>query len=103
MNSWSRSSTAHPLRRQTGQDYPFWFGRHRSDDQRQRHCDLLIVEPEPGDRREEYVRIRRALKGLGHPFDIVLIATQWFEESKGVIGGIAYPAEKQGKTIYEAA
>jgi predicted nucleotidyltransferase len=65
--------------------------------------DLLIVEPEPGDRREEYVRIRRALKGLGHPFDIVLIATQWFEESKGVIGGIAYPAEKQGKTIYEAA
>jgi len=26
--------------------------------------DLLIVEPEPGDRREEYVRIRRAFPSL---------------------------------------
>lgn len=25
------------------------------------------------------------------------------EESKGVIGGIAYPANKYGKVIYEAA
>ena len=65
--------------------------------------DLLIVEPDPGDGRNEYVRIRRALRGMGHPFDIVLIATRWFEESKGVIGGIAYPAVTHGKVIYEAA
>ncbi len=52
---------------------------------------------------EEYVRIRRALRGIGYPFDILLITTQWFEESKNVIGGIAYPANKYGKVIYEAA
>jgi predicted nucleotidyltransferase len=65
--------------------------------------DLLIVEPKQGNRRAEYVRIRRALKGLGHSFDIILIPTPWFEESKAVIGGIAYPADKQGKVIYGAA
>jgi len=65
--------------------------------------DLLIVEPDPRDRRGEYVRIRRALRGMGYPFDIILISTRWFEESKDVIGGIAYPADKYGKVIYEAA
>jgi len=65
--------------------------------------DLLIIEPQIGDRREEYVRIRRALRGIDYPFDILFITTQWFEESKNVIGGIAYPANKHGKVIYEAA
>jgi len=65
--------------------------------------DLLIVEPQINDRQKEYVRIRRALGGIKYPFDILLITTQWFEESKDVIGGIAYPANKYGKVIYEAA
>ena len=65
--------------------------------------DLLIVESEPIDRREEYVRIRHALGDIGYPFDILFIATPWFEESKNVIGGIAYPAHKYGKVIYDAA
>ncbi len=64
--------------------------------------DLLVIEADPGDRRQEYVRIREALRGMGHGFDIILISTQWFEESKDVIGGIAYPANKHGKVIYAA-
>jgi hypothetical protein len=43
------------------------------------------------------------LCGLGYPFDVIVISTEWFEESKGVIGGIAYPANKYGKVTYEAA
>jgi hypothetical protein len=31
------------------------------------------------------------------------MATERFDESKGVIGGIAFPANKYGKVIYEAA
>ena len=65
--------------------------------------DLLIVEPDPGDRRKKSVRLREILCGLGYPFDVIVISTEWFEESKGVIGGIAYPANKYGKVIYEAA
>lgn len=65
--------------------------------------DLLVVEAEPGDQRKESVRLRETLIGLGYPFDVFVISSEWFEESKGVIGGIAYPANKYGKVIYEAA
>ena len=40
---------------------------------------------------------------MGYPFDILFIATPWFEASKNVIGGIAYPAAKYGRVIYDAA
>ena len=65
--------------------------------------DLLIVEPDVAGQREEYVRIREALWDIDYPFDILFISTDWFEDSKDVIGGIAYPANKYGKVIYEAA
>ena len=65
--------------------------------------DLLILETDPGDRWEESVRLREMLRGLGYPLDVMVISTEWFEESKEVIGGIAYPANKYGKVIYEAA
>jgi predicted nucleotidyltransferase len=51
--------------------------------------DLLVVEPEIRDRNAEYVRIRRSLRGMGCPFDIILISTKWFEDTKNLIGGIA--------------
>jgi len=65
--------------------------------------DLLIVEPDASDQRNEYVRIREALGNLGYPFDLLFISTEWFEDSKNVIGGIAYPSNKHGRVIYEAA
>ena len=65
--------------------------------------DLLILEPNPVDSRDEVHRIRQALRGLGFPFDIIVMPTERYEESKNVIGGIAYPANKYGQVIYEAA
>jgi len=65
--------------------------------------DLLVLQRPPADSREERVRIRKVLRGLGLSFDIIVMATDRFEESKEVIGGIAYPANKYGKIIYEAA
>ena len=66
--------------------------------------DLLILEAElPADVREERGRIREALRGMDYPFDVLVMATERFEESKGVIGGIAYPANKYGMVVYEAA
>lgn len=32
--------------------------------------DLLVLQSAPGDPRQESVRVRQALMGLGHPFDI---------------------------------
>ena len=65
--------------------------------------DLLVVEQDPADARRESVRIGDALRGLGVPFDVVVIARDWFDVSKNVVGGIAYPASKYGKVIYGAA
>jgi predicted nucleotidyltransferase len=65
--------------------------------------DLLVVEADPGDRRKGSVRVQEMLRGLGYPFDVIVISTEWFEESKEVVGGIAYPANKYGRVIYEAA
>ena len=65
--------------------------------------DLLVLEDSPGDVRQEMKRLRVALRGLGFPFDVLVMPTGRFEESKNVIGGIAYPANKYGKVIYDAA
>jgi predicted nucleotidyltransferase len=65
--------------------------------------DLLVLESAPGDTRQESVRIRQAVRGLGYPFDIIVMGAERFEESKDVVGGIAYPANKYGKVIYEEA
>ncbi|MFH1738618.1 MAG: nucleotidyltransferase domain-containing protein [bacterium] len=65
--------------------------------------DLLIVETFPQNTRERSVHIRSVLRGLGYPIDIIVISTERFEETKDIIGGIAYPANKYGRVIYEAA
>src|SRR5450759_1136170 len=58
--------------------------------------------PHARDRREG-VRLRRALRGVGMPFDVIVMRTDRFEETKNVVGGIAYPANKYGRVIYKAA
>ena len=65
--------------------------------------DLLVLESSPGNPREESMRIRDALAGVALPFDIIVISTERFDETKLTVGGIAYPANKYGTVIYEAA
>jgi len=65
--------------------------------------DLLVLEDSPGNTREESVRLRESLCGMGFPFDVVVMSTDRFEETKDLIGGVAFPAGKYGKVIYEAA
>ena len=65
--------------------------------------DLLVVEAQENDRRRESVQIGDALRGMGFPFDVLVISRDWFEASKNVVGGIAYPANKHGRVIYESA
>jgi uncharacterized protein len=65
--------------------------------------DLLVVQSRASNSVEERVKLSRALRGLGFPFDLFILATERFEESKNIFGGIAYPAHKYGRVIYEAA
>jgi predicted nucleotidyltransferase len=64
--------------------------------------DLLVVAPTFSNTIEERVKLLRALRGLGFPFDVFIIGAERFEETKNIFGGIAYPAHKYGRVIYEA-
>jgi uncharacterized protein len=65
--------------------------------------DLLVLEAAPENTRAESLKIRRQLDDLAYPADVIVIPTQRFEETKHLIGGIAYPAHKYGKVLYESA
>lgn len=80
------------------------FGSAATDGMtRDSDIDLLIVEPAPGNRTQESVRIRRSLRDLDYPVDVIVISTERFEETKNIVGGIAYPAHKYGRVLYETA
>ena len=65
--------------------------------------DLLVVEPAPANTHERRVAIRGAVGDIGYPVDVIVMRTERFERTKRFIGGIAYPANKYGRVIYEAA
>jgi len=65
--------------------------------------DLLVLLDDVADTRQESIRLRDALGDIETPIDVIVMSTARFEETKHVIGGIAYPAHKYGRVIYEAA
>jgi len=65
--------------------------------------DLLVVEPEPANTRDRSIKIRRALGDVHYPVDVIVMSSERFEETKNIVGGIAYPARKYGRVLYEAA
>lgn len=65
--------------------------------------DLLVLEEEPENRLQRSVELREALGDVGYPVDVIVMRTERFERTKKWIGGLAYPANKYGRVIYEAA
>jgi uncharacterized protein len=63
--------------------------------------DLLVVEKDPVAKREEMMRLRQVVSDQTHAVDIWVMGEQEFEETKDVIGGLAYPAHKYGLVLYE--
>ena len=63
--------------------------------------DLLVVEQDPVSKREEMWRLRQAFSGLDYPVDVWVMGEEEFEETRDVIGGLAYPAHKYGVVLYE--
>ena len=62
--------------------------------------DLLVVESKVADRLAEVARLRAALSGLPHPVDVWVMDAVEFEETRGVIGGLAYPADRYGVVLH---
>ena len=65
--------------------------------------DLLVIERQVADTRRESIRLRAALEDVPFPIDVIVMSRQGFDDTKDVIGGIAYPAHRYGRVLYEAA
>ena len=63
--------------------------------------DLLIVMPGVQSPRSESTRLRRALRGLLVPVDIVVVTPQQIERYRNTMGYIYSSAIAEGKVMYE--
>ena len=68
---------------------------------RESDFDLLVIEADPVTKRDEMWRLRRAVSELPYSVDVWVMGEEEFEETKNVIGGLAYPAHKYGVVLYE--
>lgn len=58
--------------------------------------DVLVVEKEPVSKLEEMRRLSEVLTDFPYHVDVWVMSEEEFEETKNVIGGLAYPANKYG-------
>lgn len=76
------------------------FGRHVTDEVGSRsHLDLLVIQREIEDRNAEFVRLRRALRGLGLSIGLVLVSEAEASRWADVPGTLINEALNQGREI----
>jgi predicted nucleotidyltransferase len=63
--------------------------------------DFLVIMDTTLPPVERYARVRQAIGPLDIPVDVFVLTPEEYEESKDVIGGIAYAPAKYGRIIYE--
>jgi predicted nucleotidyltransferase len=63
--------------------------------------DLLVITEQPLSRKERLERTQGLFRDMPLPVQVITISQLEFEETRDVIGGIAYPAAKYGRVIYE--
>ena len=80
------------------------FGsRARGDATAESDYDLLVVlrDLSTEERHGMLLAMYRAVEGADVVAEIHVMNEEEFEETKGVIGGLAYPASKEGVLLYE--
>jgi predicted nucleotidyltransferase len=80
------------------------FGsRARGDARPDSDADLLIIETEVQNPAAESVRLRRVLKDLQLPVDLLVVSRAKYDYWRGTPGTVYFEASLEGKVIYEAA
>ena len=64
--------------------------------------DLLVVVPHPPPMRERWKITNEFRPHSARPLQLVFMSPEEFEETKDVVGGVAYPASHEGTSLYEA-
>ncbi|MBI5236053.1 MAG: nucleotidyltransferase domain-containing protein [Deltaproteobacteria bacterium] len=63
--------------------------------------DLMVVMDTNERPHKRSVALRKALKGLGIPKDIIVKTPEEFKRFKDIVGTIVYTAAHRGRVIYE--
>jgi len=63
--------------------------------------DLLVIERGVEAPRQESVRLRRALRGLLVPIDVVVATPEQIQRHRDTIGLIYGPAVREGQVLYD--
>jgi uncharacterized protein len=78
------------------------FGSHaRGEAGPESDIDLLIVLPEVANKRQAAVAIRRVLRDLPVPKDIVVTTPEEIARRGDLVGTVLRPALREGKVLYE--
>lgn len=65
--------------------------------------DLLVIVPQAQHLRQESLRVRRSLRGLLTPVDIVVATSEQIKRLGNTAGLIYQSALEEGKVLYERA
>jgi uncharacterized protein len=65
--------------------------------------DLLVVFDTVSNQLDTMRFLRRQLRRLGYPFDVLVQDTDSFEGCKNLVNSIAYEAHHQGRILYESS
>jgi predicted nucleotidyltransferase len=80
------------------------FGsRARGDAGPDSDYDFLVVERDLKDRRAEMLRLRRALRPLGVPCDVLVVSERYAEEWGGALNSTMHSALSEGRVLHAAA
>jgi len=78
------------------------FGSHaRGEAEPDSDLDLLVIVSGVTHPRQESTRIRRALRGLLVPIDVIVATPEQIGKYGNTIGLIYEPATREGKVLYE--
>jgi predicted nucleotidyltransferase len=62
--------------------------------------DLLVVEAQVADRYQEMLRLRRVLRGLLMPIDLIVTSQALYDSRAQVPGTVEFAARTQGRVLY---
>lgn len=78
------------------------FGSHaRGDPGPDSDLDFLVIEAEVPDVLDEAVRLRRCLRGLGVPADVIVVSTREVDSWCNVRGSFLARALAEGRRLDE--
>jgi predicted nucleotidyltransferase len=78
------------------------FGSHaRGDAGPGSDLDFVVIEPHVASRHAEMVRLRRALRGLRMPIDVLVYSDEQVQEWSSVPGTVLHAALNEGRVLVD--